>query len=349
MTDGFDVPDPFDALRRPDAPIAPDASFAKRLRSRLAAELAPLLDPAPARASSRSAIAGPSPERLVSMTVTPYLSVRNAAAALDFYRDAFGAVESQRMLGDDGRIGHAEFTIGTSKVMLADEYPEIDAVGPESRGGPTCMFDIAVDDVDAAYERALQFGARSLREPADQFHGSRSASITDPFGHRWTLSTLIEQLTADEYAERAATTDEGFGGFTVQTPDADEPAAGDVSTHQLKHYDQGDLYYFTLPARDMARAQQFYASVLGWQFADPGAGHVENISAPPGGVDGSGANSGVRLWFVVDDIEAAVQRVRDSGGTAQDPVHYASGWSADCTDDQGVEFSLSVPVPEYTI
>ena len=329
--------DPFDALRRPDAPIAPSDSFAKRLHRQLTAELRPLLAPATS--------ADAAPESKVTMTVTPYLSVRNAAAALDFYRDAFGAVESQRMLGDDGRVGHAEFTIGDSKLMIADEYPEIDAVGPETRGGPTCMFDIDVRNVDEAYARALSFGARSLREPADQFHGSRSASIADPFGHRWTLSTLIENLSADEYAERAATVDEGFGGFTVQTPPAD---ATPGHTDQVKHHVLGDLYYFTLPVADLAKAQVFFGAVLGWQFAGPDQGHVDNISAPPGGVNNRGEDTGARLWFVVDDIQTAVARVRANGGTADEPVNYESGWSSDCTDDQGTVFSLSVPIAAYT-
>ena len=340
--------DAFDALRRPDAPIDPSGSFANRLRRQLTAELQPLL--APAAHTARIPDNLPTnDERLVSMTVTPYLSVRNAAAALDFYREAFGAVETSRLVGDDGRVGHAEFTIGASTLMIADEYPEVDSVGPETRGGPTCMFHLDVADVDAAFATALSFGARSLREPADQFHGSRNAVIADPFGHRWTLSTLIEDLSPDEYAERAGA-DEGFGSFSVQSPgfgaDADADAA--AGSHQVKHHDQGDLYYFTLPVADLARAQQFFGAVLGWQFTSPDNGHVTNISAPPGGINDRGEDSGARLWFVVDDIHIAVERVRAAGGTAQEPVHYESGWSADCTDDQGTMFSLSVPVPEYT-
>ncbi|MEO6124766.1 MAG: VOC family protein [Ilumatobacteraceae bacterium] len=329
--------DAFEALRRPDAPIAPSDSFARQLRRQLTAELQLLLTP--------SALGAPS-ERKVTMTITPYLSVRNAGAALDFYRDAFGAVETQRMLGDDGRVGHAELTIGDSKLMLADEYPEVDALGPESRGGPTCMFHLDVADVEVAYATALSFGARSLREPADQFHGSRNAVIADPFGHRWTLSTLVENLTTEQYAERAANVDEGFGGFTVETPGSDTTSNG--PGHQVKHHEQGDLYYFTMPVADLAKAQAFFGAVLGWQFAGPDQGHVENISAPPGGVNNRGEDTGTRLWFVVDEIHTAVERVRANGGTSQEPVFYESGWSADCTDDQGTTFSLSVPVPEYT-
>jgi len=288
------------------------------------------------------------------MTVTPYLSIRNAAAAIDFYRDVFGAVEDHRLLGDDGRIGHAEITIGTSRLMLADEYPEVDSLGPESRGGPTCMFDVSVPDVDDVYARSLSFGATSLSEPADQFHGSRSATIRDPFGHRWTLSTLIETLGTEEYAARAAQ-DEGHGSFALQNADPETGATSetgaDVSTssRQVKPLSQGDLYYFALPVQDIARAQRFFGAVLGWQFAEPDNGHVDNISAPPGGVNAGTADTGARLWFVVDDIQTAVTRVRELGGSADDPVEYPSGWSADCTDDQGTAFSLTVPSAEYAI
>jgi uncharacterized glyoxalase superfamily protein PhnB/predicted enzyme related to lactoylglutathione lyase len=331
--------DPFDALRRPDAPIAPSAAFASQLRQRLTAELQPLLDPPITGAAVPSAIT----ERTFVMTVTPYFSVRNCAAALDFYRDAFGAVETQRLVGDDGRIGHAEIVLGGSRMMLADEYPEVDSLGPESRGGPTCAFDLDVGDaarVDAMHAHVLELGGRSLREPADQFHGSRSAVVQDPFGHRWTLSALIEQLSAEQYADRAAQ-DNGHGGFSLELPEAAHP--------QARHHEQGDLYYFTLSVPDLPKAQRFFGAVLGWRFGAPDQGHIENISAPPGGLNDKSGQGAARLWFVVDDVHTAVERVRAAGGTAEDPVNYESGWSADCTDDQGTAFSLSVPSPEYSL
>lgn len=337
MTDDIVGGDAFDALRRPDAPIAPSDAFAKQLRQRLAAELAPLMTAPQATATTSTLPKGR------AMTVTPYLVVRNAAAALDFYRDAFGAIETQRLVGDDGRVGHAELTIGASTLMLADEYPEVDALGPQSRGGPTSSFHVEVDDVDSTFARAIGLGARSLREPADQFHGSRSAIFDDPFGQRWTVTRLIEQLSTDEYAARAAE-DQGFGSFTVQTPA--DPAPHD---HQSRHHEPGDLYYFTLPVPDIQRAQRFFGAVLGWQFDAPDQGHVNNIAAPPGGLNGAREDTGARLWFVVDDIHAAVARVRELGGTAQDPVDYPSGSSSDCTDDQGTVFSLSVPSPAYSL
>jgi len=337
--------DPFEALRRPDAPIAPSDAFAKQLRRRLTAELQPLLTSPPTTSASGARAAS---ERTLVMTVTPYFSVRNCAAALDFYRDAFGAVENQRLVGDDGRVGHAEIMLGGSRMMLADEYPEVDSLGPQTRGGPTCVFDLDVGDasrVDEMYSHALELGASGLREPADQFHGSRSAVVQDPFGQRWTLSAQIEQLTTEQYAARAAQ-DSGHGSFTLETPST--TTNGDAPHPQAKRHEQGDLYYFTLPVADLPKAQRFFGAVLGWQFGAPDQGHIENISAPPGGLNDKTDDTGARLWFVVDDIHTAVDRVRAAGGTAEDPVNYESGWSSNCVDDQGNTFSLSVPSPEYS-
>lgn len=157
------------------------------------------------------------------MTVTPYLAIRNAAAALDFYREAFGAVENERFVGDDGRIGHAEFVIGDSLIMLADEYPEIDSLGPQSRGGSTCSFTIDVTDVDEVYARAVQLGAVSLREPADQFDGHRRGTLIDPFGHRWNLSAVIANTSRADYISGAAA--EGFTVHTRATSPTSLPAA----------------------------------------------------------------------------------------------------------------------------
>ncbi len=321
--------DPFEALRIDDAPIPPRSSFTTDLRARLEAELAATPTPPPV------------PE-IRAMNVVPYLSLRNCATALQFYADAFGAVEEHRIVGDDGRIGHAEIRIGTSKIALADEYPEYDVVGPETRGGPTCSFTIELDDVadvDAAYERALSFGATGLRPPADQFHGNRRATVSDPFGHQWSFSAVSKVMSVDEYSDAAKA--EGFEVVTAGAPDA-APA-----DHQLKHYDHGDLYYFTIPVPDLARAQAFFGAVLGWQFEDPTVGHVSNISAPPGGVRPAAERTDTQLWFTVDDIHVAVAKVRELGGTSDEPVNYDSGWAADCVDDQGTKFSLSVPADKY--
>lgn len=134
-------------------------------------------------------------------SVTPYIVVDDAAAALDFYKRAFGAEEVLRMpMGD--RIGHAEIRIGDSFVMLADEFPEYGKLGPKSRGGPTASLMIYLEDVDAAFARALEAGATQERPVEDQFYGDRSGSLVDPFGHSWMLSTHIEDVPEDEMQRR---------------------------------------------------------------------------------------------------------------------------------------------------
>jgi len=137
-------------------------------------------------------------------TVTPYLMVRRGAKAIEFYVRAFGAVERDRMQDPTGKIRHAEITIGNSCVMLADEHPEIGAVGPETIGGSAVSLHLYVDDVDAVVGRAVAAGGQLTRPVADQFYGDRVGGITDPFGHRWFIATRKEDLTPAEIHRRAA-------------------------------------------------------------------------------------------------------------------------------------------------
>jgi PhnB protein len=134
-------------------------------------------------------------------TVTSYLMVDDAAKALDFYRDAFGAEELFRLpMGD--KIGHAEIMIGNTHLMLADEFPDMGALGPNSRGGPTTSFMIYVPDADAAYDKAVKAGARADRPLKNEFWGDRIGTVIDPFGHKWSLATHIEDVAPDEISRR---------------------------------------------------------------------------------------------------------------------------------------------------
>jgi PhnB protein len=130
-------------------------------------------------------------------SVTPYLIIDGAAAAIDFYKQAFGAVELFRMDGPDGRIGHAEIKIGDSPVMLADEHPEMGYRSPTSLGATPVGLMIYVEDCDAVYNQALAAGAKSFRPLADQFYGDRSGTVTDPFGHQWTVATHREDVSTE--------------------------------------------------------------------------------------------------------------------------------------------------------
>ena len=134
-------------------------------------------------------------------SVTPYLIVDGADAAIRFYAEAFGATEVLRMpMGD--RIGHAEIRIGDSHVMLADEHPDMGYLGPLKRGGATGSLMIYVPDVDAVFARALAAGGKEERPVADQFWGDRMGSLVDPFGHRWSLATHVEDVPEEEMQRR---------------------------------------------------------------------------------------------------------------------------------------------------
>ena len=136
-----------------------------------------------------------------SHTVTPYLIVDGAAAAIEFYEKALDAEEILRLpMGD--KLGHAEIRIGDSPVMLADEFPDMDKLGPLSRGGSTSTLMIYVEDVDSAFARAVAAGATQLRPVENQFYGDRSGTFTDPFGHEWTLSTHVEDVDNAEMRKR---------------------------------------------------------------------------------------------------------------------------------------------------
>ena len=351
MSDASQFQDAFDVLAADTSPIRPDRRFADSLRLQLDTELGVRMTDTIAQtgADTDTAPAAIDPMQ-VTNTITPYLVVNGAAAAIEFYVAAFGAIEHHRMVGDDGRIGHAEIIVGGSRLMMADEYPEVDALGPTTRGGTSVNFTITVPDVDRSFATALALGAKQLRPVEDQFYGFRQGTLVDPFGHQWSLSTPIAGYTDRQYVEQSAA--EGFAVVHADGSAADRSTASDRSVsesgHQLKHHGRGDLYYFTLPVADLPRAQAFFGAVLGWQFTSSENGHVENISAPPGGLNQT-ADVGARLWFAVDDIHAAVAKVRELGGTSDDPVLYDSGWSADCTDDQGTVFSLNVPAAKYTL
>jgi PhnB protein len=136
-------------------------------------------------------------------SVTPYLIVSDARRALDFYARAFGAKELYRMEQPDGRVGHAEFQIGDSRVMLADEFPEMGVRSPTTVGGSPVTIHLYVEDVDAVVARAADAGATITRPVSDQFYGDRNGGLTDPFGHVWYVATHVEDVPEDELRRRA--------------------------------------------------------------------------------------------------------------------------------------------------
>jgi PhnB protein len=135
-------------------------------------------------------------------TVTPYLTVHDGAAALEFYKSAFGATELFRMPGPDGKIGHAEIRIGDSPVMLADECPVAGHRSPKALGGCTTGICLYVEDVDRLFDQAVAAGAEVVRPVEDKFYGDRSGTLNDPFGHTWHLMTHKEDVSQEEMKKR---------------------------------------------------------------------------------------------------------------------------------------------------
>jgi len=136
--------------------------------------------------------------------VSPYLCVDGADQAIEFYCTVFGATERVRMPGPDGKVGHAELQLGDSLIMLSDELPQMGGRSPKSIGGTPVTLSVYVDDVDTVFDRAVQAGAQTLRPVENQFYGDRTGQFEDPFGHRWSVATHVEDVSGEEMARRAA-------------------------------------------------------------------------------------------------------------------------------------------------
>lgn len=134
--------------------------------------------------------------------VIPYLIVDGASQAIEFYRDVLGATERMRMDAPEGKVGHAELELGDSLIMLADEFPEMGARGPRAVGGTAVTIHVYVEDVDDVFKRAVEAGAKPTREPEDKFYGDRGAEFEDPFGHRWSIATHVEDVPPEQMEER---------------------------------------------------------------------------------------------------------------------------------------------------
>ena len=356
---GSGGPDPLEVLAAPAPPLAPRPEFAAQLRRRLevALDRAPtpqVTQPTPSTRTRGAAMSDASshvPPGYVA--VTPYLCVSGARDAIAFYRDVFGAVERTPAIVDEqGRVGHAEITIGDAPIMLSDAHPEIGVVSPTTLGGSATMFNVYVEDADATVALAAEHGATVVRSVDLQPYGDRSGQIVDPWGHRWSVNTHVEDVSADEMERRFA--EEGF--TTEATPAAGAPTTGEPAGEVALVVDepgrrQGDLFYWTFGVRDPVHAQRFFSELFGW-VVEPGNAdggfHIASVT-PPGGMHAVDAGSAPSktLYFRVPDIEAAVARVRELGGSATDPVLYDSGWDSTCTDGQGTEFNLSQPAPKY--
>lgn len=285
------MPEPFDALRRPSPRVDPDPAFAAELRDNLRRAILNGADMTTTEAPSTTA---------ELRSLTPYLAVSDARAALDFYVEVFGATRrGEPILMDDGRIGHAELAIGDAVLMLAEEHPEIGHVASRE-GGASVR--VEVPSADTSVARALELGATLIRAVSDSPYG-RNGAFRDPFGQRW----LVSQATPKPSPK------------------------------------QGEAMYFTFQVPDDESAKAFYGGVLGWEFSpgsQPTAWRVSGHGLEGGLWGGPGRQVGWKLMYAVDDLEAALGRVRDQGGQAGEVEEHPYGRTADCVDNQGIEFYL---------
>ena len=269
-------------------------------------------------------------------TITPYLTVTGGPAAIDWYVAVLGAVEQTRYTGDDGRIGHAELTIGGARFMLSDEYPEFGAgvVSPTTLGGTPFSMHVEVPDVDAVYARVVADGRALVgREPHDEAYGARSFDMIDPFGHRWMIQTPIATPTIEEIQA-------GMEGFTITAAPTAPAAPAPV-----------EIGYVTFGSPDTARRRRVLRRPvrLGHRARERAA--TSTPTSPTRScrwASRPGLPTRRRcIYFRVDDIARYAARVRELGGEVVSETTYDSGPNAVCKDDQGREFQLWQPAPGY--
>jgi uncharacterized glyoxalase superfamily protein PhnB len=305
------VSDPFDALREPVVPVDPDPTFAARLRDDLTRAVLNPPAPTPSGAIMTSQLSNQPTRREAAWppALSPYIVVADARRALAWYTEVFaGERRGEPHVNADGTIGHAELGFRDGVLMLSEPselWPDIPIQAPDSPLHSHTLH-LDVDDVDATTERARRAGAAVEREPVDNPYG-RGSVIVDPFGHRWML---------------------------IQPP------------ARATRFRQGDVANVTIVTPDSERAKAFYEAVLQVPFSPghQGSWNTEATSPRIGVWSPEGVEREVQLSYRVDDIAAAVERVRSAGGEAEEPALQRYGMSAECTDDQGTTFRLWQPV-----
>ncbi|MCT7658219.1 VOC family protein [Mycobacterium deserti] len=303
--------DPLTALYGDDLPVQPDPAFAAHLRARLESALVlPRRTEGVEMSGTDTAIANlnrPTDEPAATVprsAAVPYLTVSRAADAIAWYVDALGAaVVGEPFEMDDGRIGHAELALSGGVFYLADEYPEIGVKAPAPQAVPVSLM-IAVADTDVVLARARDMGA-TVNQDVREEHGSRNATIVDPFGHRWMLTGPVTG-----------------GAVPIQ---------------------HGDVGYVSVWTPDADRAAAFYGHVLGWVY-DPAThqvtntrGHIGLFSVP--------SRQGMLCCYAVTDLAGARQSIIDGGGSVGELHEFDFGTVLDATDPAGAAFAVFRPAP----
>jgi PhnB protein len=252
-------------------------------------------------------------------TATAYLIVNDAARAIEFYKQAFGATEIMRLHGPGERIGHAEIRIGNSTIMIADEFPDFGAVSAQTLGGSPVKIHLQVDEVDAAAARAVAAGAKVLRPVQDQFYGERSGQFADPFGYTWMISTQIEELSAEEIERRfaalqqaspASSADEAKWtlpvpyirkGFRTLTPYLLVPGAANLIDFYQQAFGAEEIFRVARPGSDLIMHAEIRIAGSMIELADANAEFKPRASTN---------------ILYVSDADATFQRALDAGATS---------------------------------
>ncbi|HVK20703.1 MAG TPA: VOC family protein [Actinokineospora sp.] len=297
--------DPLDALHAPLTPVDPDPVFADDLRERLRRAV---LGPSGAEMTqTHNPTVVPENETAWPPTITPYIAVSDARAAIAWYTDIFGGHQRGELyVMDDGKIGHAELGIGDAVLMLSEGgFDEVPVAAPDAPTTFSQSLHIQVRDIDTTVARAEAAGAHIERRPADQPYG-RTATLVDPYGHRWLLNRPPMNAT---------------------------------------RHRPGDVSYVTMVVADVEKTKSFYGAVLGWTYEPGSVENGWGVAGKEDfGLWGDKSQKAeVQLCYRVTDIDAALSAVREHGGQTQEIQVKPYGKLAECTDDQGARFQLWQP------
>ena len=281
---------------------------------------------------------GPSVEK-----VSLYMTVSNASAAIEFYKSAFGAKELFRLAEPSGKIGHAEFQIGNAVIMISDEYPDYNALSPQTIGGTSVKIHLDVTDVDAFAERALQAGATLVRPIEDQFYGARSGQLADPFGYTWVVSTHTKEVAIDELQKE-------FDRFTESTSEVEETKQPDTGPKDKRGF-HTVTPYFTVhrPAELIDFVTQAFGAKESFRTTGSAGGMHAEVQIGDSLVMIGGAEHiepmPTAIHLYVSDIDEAYKRALDAGATSlMEPADQPYGErSAGVEDAQGNRWYIATP------
>jgi PhnB protein len=262
----------------------------------------------------------PQPETNPVRSMSLYICVANASAAIDFYREAFGAKELWRLNEPGGKIGHAEIQIGNTSLMLSDEYPDYNTLSPETIGGSSVRIHLDVTDVDAFAERAIKAGATLVRPIADQFYGDRSGQLADPFGYTWIVSTHIRDVSVEEMQKE-------LDKWVQEQSDKSASEAGYIREPQMRRANRHAVTpYLTVhqPAGLIDFVSQAFGAIEHFRATGPGGGMHAEVSIGDSVVMIGGAEhiepKPTAIHLYVPDVDQAYERALQAGAKSLMPV-----------------------------